>query len=223
MVKRYAFVMLAFVACTGICSQNVEKSEDISPTEDLMREHGVLNRILLIYEEIARQLQRGKNSERQALLRALEQTASLTNDFIENYHEKLEEDHLFPLFSGHKEQSLAQTLRQQHDAGRAITSQLRALAKTTGRVDKKMQKSIIDLIRSFIRMYRPHMTREDTVLFPAIRSIVDEKAFERLGEAFEELEHQLFGEEGFFAIVKQVEKIEKDLGIYRLEQFTPHS
>ena len=29
-----------------------EKEEEIPPTEDLMREHGVLNRILLIYEEI---------------------------------------------------------------------------------------------------------------------------------------------------------------------------
>ena len=33
-----------------------EKEEEVTPTEDLMREHGVLNRVLLIYEEAARRL-----------------------------------------------------------------------------------------------------------------------------------------------------------------------
>ena len=35
-------------------SQEKEKDEEISPAEDLMREHGVLNRVLLVYEEAVR-------------------------------------------------------------------------------------------------------------------------------------------------------------------------
>jgi hypothetical protein len=42
-----------------------------------------------------------------------------------------------------------------------------------------------------------------------------------MGEKFEELEHDLFGEKGFFEIVNRVATIEKELGIYNLEQFTP--
>ena len=37
-------------------SSDKEKEEDIPPTEDLMREHGVLRRILLVYDEAARRL-----------------------------------------------------------------------------------------------------------------------------------------------------------------------
>ena len=70
-------------------------------------------------------------------------------------------------------------------------------------------------------MYRPHEAREDTVLFPAIRSLMTAKEFDELGDQFEEKEHKLFGEHGFEDIVAQVAEIEKKLGIYDLAQFTP--
>lgn len=34
-------------------------AEEVPPTEDLMREHGVLKRVLLIYEEAERRLRHG--------------------------------------------------------------------------------------------------------------------------------------------------------------------
>lgn len=44
----------------------------------------------------------------------------------------------------------------------------------------------------------------------------------RLGDVFEDKEHQLFGEDGFEKTVAKVSEIEKLLGIYNLSQFTPH-
>jgi hypothetical protein len=73
----------------------------------------------------------------------------------------------------------------------------------------------------FIRMYRPHEAREDTVLFPAIRSIVSAHEYAALGEEFEDKEHALFGAEGFEGVVDRVARIEKKLGIYDLARFTP--
>ena len=70
-------------------------------------------------------------------------------------------------------------------------------------------------------MYRPHEAREDTILFPALRSIVSEHEFDALGEEFETKEHQLFGKEGFEGEVEKVGEIEKQLGIYDLSKFTP--
>jgi hypothetical protein len=43
----------------------------------------------------------------------------------------------------------------------------------------------------------------------------------KIGEKFEELEHALFGRNGFEKMVEKVAKIEKNLDIYQLEQFTP--
>jgi hemerythrin-like domain-containing protein len=75
--------------------------------------------------------------------------------------------------------------------------------------------------QAFIRMYRPHEAREDTVLFPAFRSIVTPHEFDALGDDFEKKEDELFGDEGFFKVVNQVAELEKKLGIYELAQFTP--
>ena len=44
-----------------------EEEEEVSPTEDLMREHGLLNRILLIYEETGRRLRAKAEFDPQAL------------------------------------------------------------------------------------------------------------------------------------------------------------
>ena len=51
-------------------------------------------------------------------------------------------------------------------------------------------------------------------------SVLTQQEFNELGEKFEAFEHKLFGKRGFERIVKQVENIEKGLGIYRLDQFT---
>jgi hypothetical protein len=53
-------------------------------------------------------------------------------------------------------------------------------------------------------MYRPHEAREDTVLFPALYTIVDPQEVRELGEQFEEQEHRLFGEDGFSRTVEEV-------------------
>lgn len=69
-------------------------------------------------------------------------------------------------------------------------------------------------------MYEPNSAREDTVVFPAFHELVTPEEFKELGERFEKIEEQKFGENGFQHIVNEVAKIEKVLGIYNLAQFT---
>jgi hemerythrin-like domain-containing protein len=83
------------------------------------------------------------------------------------------------------------------------------------------RKEVVRSVEAFIRMYRPHEAREDTVLFPALHRIVPAKQLKELGEQFEKEEDKLFGEEGFEKTVEQVAAIEKQLGIHDLAQFTP--
>ena len=42
--------------------KKASQEEEVGPAEDLIREHGVLRRVLLIYEEGARRLDAGKDS-----------------------------------------------------------------------------------------------------------------------------------------------------------------
>lgn len=195
-----------------------EKVEEIPATEDLMREHGVLNRILLIYEAIIKR----EESANEFPLEELTKAIALIRDFIENYHEHLEETYIFPIFEKKKQEvALVKTLRKQHDQGRVITANIQKLANPQAIKIIKNKKEIAILLKKFITMYRPHEAREDTVLFPKVRSLITEQEFKELGEKFEDKEREQFGADGFTAIVKKVEDIEKSLGIYQLEQFTP--
>ncbi len=195
-----------------------QPEEEVSPAEDLMREHGVLNRILLVYDESIRRLETNAD----LAPAAIQSSAKIVADFIEDYHEKLEEDFLFPRFTAaNKLVDLVATLRAQHEAGRRTTQQIIQL--TGGALAADDRRRLVAQLRAFVRMYRPHEAREDTVLFPALHSIVSQNEYDSLGEEFEDKEHEKFGEEGFFGVVDKVAEIEKQLGIYELAQFTPAS
>ena len=198
------------------CSKNAE--EEMSPAEDLMREHGVLNRILLIYDNCRSHLIKGELFPTEAL----HDSATIIRDFIEGYHEKLEEDFLFPrLLKQNYLVELIQILSVQHAAGRRLTGRIIELTSSNDLSDPDGSRELIQLLDSFNTMYRPHKAREDTVLFPAIREAVPEDEYYKMGEDFENKEHELFGEEGFDLMVEKVAVLEKQLGIYELSQFNP--
>ena len=190
----------------------------VTPPEDLMREHGVLKRVLLIYREGIRRLQAGEQSPGQALNAG----AEIIRNFIEDYHEHLEEQYVFPkLEQAAKLNDLTTVLRTQHQRGRALTD--RVLAATTGAAapNQSARDALLQDMSAFIRMYEPHEAREDTVVFPALREVVPAQEFRDMAETFEDEEHRRFGQAGFQGVVDKVADIEKSLGIYDLSQFTP--
>ncbi len=195
-----------------------ESQGEISPAEDLMREHGVLKRVLLIYGEAARRLAAQEELPPEALARA----AGVIRAFIEDYHEKLEEDFLFPRFrKARKLVDLVDVLVEQHKAGRRLTDLTLRLSNLGALGNADDRRALTDSLQQFVRMYNPHEAREDTVLFPALRQIVTANEYDALGEDFEKKEHELFGADGFERMVDRVAAIEKRLGIYDLAQFTP--
>jgi hemerythrin-like domain-containing protein len=198
-------------------AKETHEEDEVSPAEDLMREHGVLERVLLVYEaSLARLAEPGVS------LPVMVKAADITRRFIEDYHEKLEEEFLFPRFEKVGQQlDLVRTLRLQHQRGRALTNEIRRMADAGGGAAMDLGSRLREAVESVVRMYRPHAAREDTVLFPAFRALVPEKEYAELGEQFEEKEHALFGEGGFQTIVEQVAELEKRLGIYDLNRFTP--
>ena len=60
--------------------------EPVSATEDLMRQHSLLRRILNVYSELAQRLQRNEGDIDTI---ALQKAAKLFRDFGEDYHELL--------------------------------------------------------------------------------------------------------------------------------------
>src|SRR5438046_5536001 len=181
--------------CNGTETEKMskEKEAEVGPPEDLMREHGVLKRILLIYGEVLRRID-GKEDFPPG---ALAEAAGIIRNFVEDYHEKLEEDFLFPRFEkANQLVDLVRVLREQHQAGRRVTDITMRFAKLQSLKNESERARLVDSTRQFIRMYNPHEAREDTVLFPAFRKIVSPHEFDSLGEDIEKKEDELFGADG---------------------------
>jgi hemerythrin-like domain-containing protein len=70
-------------------------------------------------------------------------------------------------------------------------------------------------------MYRPHAAREDTDLFPKLRSLVSQNEYDSIAEQFERDEKQKFGDDGFEKMVDRVAQIERMIGVDDLAKFTP--
>jgi hemerythrin-like domain-containing protein len=191
--------------------------DEVSPTEDLMREHGVLRRILLIYGETLRRFAANQPVPAETVAHA----ATIIREFIEDYHEKDEEEFIFPRFEkARKLTDLVAVLRQQHQAGRRLTADVLKLATAAGLKSDANRKQLGDALGKFIRMYEPHAAREDTVLFPAFRELVGEKELAKLQDLFEDKEKAL-PHGGFEKMVDAVARLEETLGIADLARFTP--
>ena len=190
--------------------------EGVTPPEDLMREHGVLDRVLLIYEAVMHKFSAGEDFDPTAIT----DSANVIREFIEDYHEKQEEDYVFPRFKqAGKMDRLVETLLDQHQAGRRVTDVILKFGPTS-RKDDDARRQVVGAMQGFIGMYRPHAAREDTVLFPKLRGLVTANEYDAMAEDFEKKEHALFGEDGFDKIVHRVAAIEQALGIWDISQFT---
>jgi len=196
-----------------------EKGGEVTATEDLMREHGVLRRALLVYAETIPKLRADSAS---VSLDALQKTAKLFRAFGEDYHEKkLEEAYIFPAVkkAGGAAAALPDILVTQHNRGREITEYIIAVTGNA-RLGPTNAESLAQAMVGFVRMYDHHAALEDTIVFPAWKATLSEKQLDEMGDKFEEIEQQQFGKDGYEDAVKQIGDIEGMLGLSDLSMFT---
>jgi hemerythrin-like domain-containing protein len=186
-------------------------AEDVGAVEDLMREHGVIRRVLVVYREAASRLRTKAGAVPPD---ALQKAAKLMRTFGEDYHEKqLEEANIFPaLVKGNGSLTgTVNTLITQHKRGREITEYV--LTMTTNAVGAQSAEPLARTLEAFARMYEEHAALEDTIVFPAWKKVLTPKELDEMGDRFEDIERKTFGKDGFEDAVEQVGAIEKSLGI----------
>ncbi|HVT21357.1 MAG TPA: hemerythrin domain-containing protein [Mycobacteriales bacterium] len=186
-----------------------------TPGELLMTDHGVLKRVLLIYRAL---LERPEGRFSGAIAR---RGASIIHDYIESFHEALEERYVFPVLraAGRLEETV-DVLLAQHAAGRRITQTLLGLPRSA-QLDPATEADARRGLSAFVRMYEPHEAREDTVVFPAYRDIMGDSALSRAAEQFAAAQRQQFGPAAIPRILDLVSALETAMGIDDLSDFTP--
>jgi hemerythrin-like domain-containing protein len=185
--------------------------DHVTAVEDLMREHGVVDRLLLVYDEAASRLEHGMRVDDLVL----ESAVLLVRRFVEDYHAMLEEEYVFPTFLEHGDHGgLVAILVRQHVAARKITDHVLDMVSQ----DEIDGPAVASALRRYTRMLRPHTAREDTVLFPTWQALVGPHRLGELAEQFESIEHARLG--GFEKVLEQLVRIERAFRIDDLDAFT---
>lgn len=209
---------VAHAVNSGAAPDSLQILETPTPGEDLMAEHGLLIRILLIY----RHLLAGQASGQPVPAGHAHDSALIIHDYIEAFHEELEEAYVFRrLIQAGQLRPTISTLLLQHARGRELTQLILAESGGSGSLRTTAAARVASAMAAFARMYEPHEAREDTVVYPAFRALLKPTEIADLGERFAELQTEQFGSDGFAAMVGRVAAIEQALGIYDLAQFTP--
>lgn len=193
-------------------------SADVQPPsagETLMTEHGVLKRLLLVYQTASHRLAAGDTSPAEAIT----ETAEIIGDYIEGFHEGLEEGYVFPrVRAAHPR--IVRTLLVQHDRGRHLTAGISYLS-TQNLKQAKARTALHRYLDLFVAMYSRHEAWEDTIIFPTIRAVTRPKILDELAARFVDLETARYGDSGYAHLLDRVHGIEQQLGIGELASFTP--
>jgi hemerythrin-like domain-containing protein len=212
LIHRRRLVLAGAVApCAFTSSAAAQKSAPyVTPNEDLMQEHGLVGRVILIYGRAIELL----NANQSIDLAHVGQAAQIIARVIHGHHEVEEEKIVFPaLEKANLLKNLIATLRGQHSAARAITATIGNNANQAGARDASRRRELIAAMQNFRNMYEPHGAYEDTIVYPAFRQAVGPEEYMRLAEQFAQNERRMNGDKGIQESAAALGKIETALGI----------
>ena len=203
-------------ALPALAQSDATKKSPMPASERLMRDNALTSRVLLLYAAAERRLGQGEDLESGIFL----QSAEVMRDFVHGYHEKIEEDDVFPVFKkAGRMVELVAVLQSQHDAGRQLTDKI--LAAAPGIANSDQRKMLTDAMHATVTLYGPSVAREGTDLLPTLRSLMTPNEFDALAQTLDKAEAEKLGADGFEKAAKKVEAIEKKLGTHDLSQFAP--
>lgn len=188
------------------------------PPEQLMRGHAVMARVLLVQEGGLRRLGQGEDIDPAVFARA----AEIAKAFMHEHQEKIEEELVFARFNtAGRMVELVGVLASQHAAGARLTDRILAAAPQAR--NKEPREAMASDVQALIAMYRPHMAREATDVFPTLRHLVNAEEYQQIADEMAKRERQAFGADGFERAAKQVAEVERVIGIQDIGVFTPKS
>lgn len=179
------------------------------PTDTLMQDHRVIERVLNALEAGAVRVQTGTAVRAGYFI----EVADFIKDFADGCHHRKEEDHLFPAmeeagfprFGGPIGVMLAE-----HDEGRRYTAALRTAAERLDAGDRTAAEALVDSARGYVALLRQHIMKEDNVLFTMAKRALAPETQEALLGAFAQVEREEGNHDRWLAVV---EKLEREAGI----------
>ena len=185
-----------------------------TPAESLTAQHGALGRLLLVYEDVGKQLQAGQQID----VKPLNDATQIIQTAVIQLHAPLEEQYVYPrLEQSAQYAETVKTLREQHAAIRNINTMLMEMTKSGSFSDPKQAAQAMN---EFRRMVSAHVAWEHSEIFPAFREMLPPDQYMQLGQQFQQKEQSALGGQTFAQLLTRIEAIETNFGLKGLAQFT---
>lgn len=211
---RRKLIIASGAAALAVGTGNVAaaSSEEplLTPNEDLMQEHGLVGRVILIYRRCIQNIENGVEFDSMHIVNA----ARIVAHVIHGHHELEEERILFPIVERRKNLgALVSVLVGQHQAARGLTGTIANVATHKRLRDDNQRGVVLNAMREFASMYEPHGVFEDTIVYPAFRNALTPQEYMGYARRFAEEERKFNGAEGFERRSVELTGIEQSLGI----------
>ena len=180
----------------------------MKPTDILMQEHRLIERVLDALETAATHLSRGNAVRPGFFLDA----ADFIAGFADGCHHHKEEDVPFGAMggSGGPEGGGAVAMfLEEHQQGRLLNKGMREAARRLESGDDGARVALASNARRYVALLRDHIVKEDEMLFPMADELFSPARQERVLEGFERVEREETGEgahEKFHALAAKLER-----------------
>jgi len=176
------------------------------PIDTLLAEHEVILAVLEALEVRASEVRRGGSFDR----RAWSLFAEFLGAFADRCHHGKEEELLFPVLAEHGVPDAGGpigAMKIEHEEGRSLIRDLSAA------IERGDASRAVAAASSFIGLLREHIAKENGVLFPLGRQLLDAPSVERIAEGFARVESEIMGEGTHCRYVDLAQRICADAGV----------
>ncbi len=146
------------------------------PIEELLVEHGLHRRTLVVLERIAQAVERGGTFPRADIAKVL----GYLQEFIEEVHHCKEDKVVYPLVLELADEDVAEEvgrLLADHEATRDLLASLTLFAESSDPQEQE-RDGFCQMVRAYVLRMKRHMNLEERHLFPAVRTLDAEQLAE---------------------------------------------
>lgn len=156
----------------------------------MMKEHRVIERMLVILSKASDRLASGQDVDPKLYVQAVD----FLKNFADKCHHTKEEKLLFEKMmergvSG--EVGPIAVMMREHQDGRAHVKKLDELSKE--KMTEKTKEGLIESSSTYVDLLSKHIQKEDNVLYPLANQILGKTDQEELERGFEEVEQKIMG------------------------------
>jgi len=169
-----------------------EEEEHMKATDDLVKEHKGIKLMLNIMDSISKKMKVGSSVDPEHLFRIID----FLKTFVDKCHHAKEEKILFPAMIEAKiNQSIGpiKGILKEHKTGRKYVEGLSRDIDKYATGNKKVTGGIAQNAQNYISLLRPHIEKEDNVIYPMADEFLPEEKHKSMSGEFEKIETEIIG------------------------------